>query len=121
MLAADTEVVLDGNILGKPKDRAGAITMLQSLSGRTHEVYSAVALVHKTERALVNVSRVCFKPLGRQECETYCDTGEPFDKSGGYAIQGRAAAFIARLEGSYSGVMGLPLYETSELLKEIRI
>lgn len=117
VLAADTEVILDGKLLGKPDNRDGAIDMLLTLSGRTHEVYSAVALIGQTENAVLSISRVSFKPLKKAECETYCDSGEPFDKAGGYGIQGGAAAFVSRLEGSYSGVMGLPLYETAELLK----
>jgi len=116
VLAADTEVVIDDRVLGKPVDRADALAMLQCLSGRTHVVYTAVALVGKQENILLNTNRVSFRTLSEQECEDYCDTGEPFGKAGAYAIQGRAAAFITRLEGSYSGVMGLPLYETRELL-----
>lgn len=117
ILAADTEVVIDETILGKPKDRADAISMLQMLSGRTHQVYSAVAKVNETEQVVLNISVVSFKPLSIEECETYCDTGEPLGKAGAYAIQGRAAAFITKLEGSYSGVMGLPLEAVRELLK----
>jgi len=120
VLAADTAVVLDGHVLGKPADRGEAITMLLSLSGRSHEVFTAVALVHDRERVTVNRSRLCFRPLTETECAAYCDTGEPWDKAGGYGIQGPAASFISRLEGSYSGVMGLPLYETSQLLATVR-
>lgn len=116
VLAADTGVVLDGCLLGKATDRDDAMHMLQNLSGRSHDVYTAVALVYEGEHIRLNRSRVCFKPLSLQECEAYCDSGEPFGKAGGYAIQGRGAAFISRLEGSYSGVMGLPLYETVALL-----
>ena len=95
-----------------------AIAMLTQLSGRMHHVYSSVALVTESrELVATNVSRVCFRPLTREEIENYCGSDEPIGKAGGYAIQGRAAAFIERLEGSYSGVMGLPLYETSQLLK----
>jgi septum formation protein len=119
ILAADTEVVLDDIIMGKPKDKEDAIKMLHSLSGRTHFVFSAVALIYKDENIKLNTNRVCFRPLTTDEIKTYCETGEPFGKAGAYAIQGRAAAFIERLEGSYSGVMGLPLYETSELLRSI--
>lgn len=117
VIAADTEVVIDDTILGKPKNKDDAINMLQMLSGRTHQVYSAVALVNKTEQVSLNISQVSFKALSIEECEAYCDSGEPLDKAGAYAIQGGAAAFITRLEGSYSGVMGLPLKETRELLK----
>lgn len=119
ILAADTEVVLDDIIMGKPDAKEDAIKMLQSLSGRTHSVFSAVALIYKDEVIKLNVSRVCFRPLTTDEIKSYCETGEPLGKAGAYAIQGRAAAFIERLEGSYSGVMGLPLYETSELLRSI--
>jgi len=116
VLAADTGVVLDGRLLGKAMDREDAMHMLQSLSGRSHDVYTAVALAIDGEQIRLNHSRVCFKPLSLQECEAYCDSGEPYGKAGGYAIQGRGASFISRLEGSYSGVMGLPLYETAALL-----
>lgn len=116
VLAADTEVVIDGEILGKPPDRPAAMTMLQKLSGRRHRVVSAVALLNESEKFIINTSLVSFKPLSRAECENYCASGEPYDKAGAYAIQGRAAAFIIRLEGSYSGVMGLPLRETARLL-----
>ncbi len=119
ILAADTEVVLDDIIMGKPEDKKDAIKMLHSLSGRTHFVFSAVALIYKDENINLNKNRVCFRPLTTDEIKIYCETGEPLGKAGAYAIQGRAAAFIERLEGSYSGVMGLPLYETSELLRAI--
>ena len=116
VLAADTEVVLDGGILGKPRDREDALGMLLALSGRDHLVYSAVAVALDTEDHRLSVSRVSFKALSREACERYCDSGEPYGKAGAYAIQGRAAAFVARFEGSYSGVVGLPLNETVELL-----
>jgi septum formation protein len=118
VLGADTVVVANGTIMGKPRDRQQAIAMLQALSGSTHEVLTAVALV--TDRSLVrlNISRVTFRTLSLSECEAYWETGEPADKAGAYAIQGLGAVFIARLEGSYSGVMGLPLFETAELLQE---
>ena len=122
VLGADTAVVLDGVILGKPRDRNEGLTMLAALSGREHQVMSAVALV-AGDREVVRVqeSRVRFRALTQAECEAYWDTGEPADKAGAYGIQGRAAVFIARLEGSYSGVMGLPLFETAELLREFGI
>lgn len=119
VLAADTEVVIDNEILGKPADKSAAMAMLQKLSGRCHRVLSAVALVHDTEKVVLNSSLVSFKPLSLSECEAYCETGEPYDKAGAYAIQGRAAAFVTRLEGSYSGVMGLPLAETTTLLSSV--
>ncbi len=118
VLAADTAVVLGSEILGKPLDRQQGLEMLARLSDRTHEVVTGVAV--RTARGLelrVNVSRVTFRVLQRAECEAYWDTGEPLDKAGGYAVQGRAALFISELQGSFSGVMGLPLYETAELLR----
>ncbi|MGI9230093.1 MAG: Maf family protein [Gammaproteobacteria bacterium] len=118
ILAADTEVILNDQILGKPADHTAAIQMLQSLSGREHQVISAVALLTTTDQlhTAVNQSKVHFKTLSKAECAAYCQTDEPWDKAGGYAIQGRAAAFISHIEGSYSGIMGLPLYETAQLL-----
>jgi septum formation protein len=118
VLAADTAVVLDGCILGKPADRADAAAMLRGLSGRTHEVYSAVALQLGANRAAdcLNVTRVTFADLAPEWIESYIDTGDPMDKAGAYGVQGAAAARIVRIEGSFSGVMGLPLFETSELL-----
>jgi septum formation protein len=116
-LAADTAVILDGKILGKPADRQDAEDMLRQLSGRTHEVLTAVAL-RTGNGVLTRISRseVTFRSLAAGEIQAYWDTGEPCDKAGAYAIQGRAAVFIADLRGSYSGVMGLPLFETAELL-----
>lgn len=120
VLAADTEVVLDGAIFGKPKDAADAIAMLSKLSARTHEVITAVALRWEAQLALgVSTSRVTFRSIPKDEIERYIATGEPFDKAGGYAVQGRAAAFVQHLEGSYSGVVGLPLFETAEILTRI--
>ena len=119
VLAADTAVVLQGKILGKPSDRQDAMSMLQGLSGCTHEVLTAVAL--RTVRGLrwrTSRSEVTFRGIALAEAQAYWETGEPRDKAGGYAIQGRAAVFIAALNGSYSGVMGLPLFETAELLGE---
>ncbi|MDH3525938.1 MAG: Maf-like protein [Gammaproteobacteria bacterium] len=121
VLGADTAVVIDGEIMGKPQDRIHGLEMLQRLSGRSHQVQSAVALVGHHEAVRVNCSSVTFRTLSPAECEAYWATGEPRDKAGGYAIQGLAATFITRLEGSYSGVMGLPLYETAELLQEFAI
>jgi len=119
VLAADTEVVLDGAVLGKPRDQAHALEILQSLSGRDHQVLSAVA-VHDGNRHLVRLSRntVRFRNLSAAEISRYWDSGEPQGKAGAYAIQGSGAAFIERLEGSYSAVMGLPLFETTALLAE---
>lgn len=118
VLAADTTVVIDGQILGKPNDREDALRMLALLSGRAHEVYTAVALCDDSGvRSRLSVSRVHFRALEPGEAEKYWASGEPQDKAGSYAVQGHAAVFIERLEGSYSGVMGLPLFETAELLR----
>ena len=120
VLAADTEVVHDGAVLGKPKDAASAAEMLHRLSGRTHEVSTAVAIRWNTQIMIaVSSSRVTFRVLTDDEIERYVATSEPFDKAGAYAIQGRGAAFISHLEGSYSGVMGLPLFETAEILAKL--
>ena len=118
VLAADTAVVLDGRILGKPRDRNDAESMLRQLSGRTHQVLTAVA-VRSAGGIEIRVSRslVTFRSIEPAEAAAYWDSGEPRDKAGAYAIQGYAAVFIADLKGSYSGVMGLPLFETAELLK----
>jgi septum formation protein len=117
VLAADTAVIVDDAILGKPNDQADAAAMLRRLSGRSHEVLSAVAL--RSENGIqsrVNRSVVSFRDIGAAEAQRYWQTREPCDKAGGYGIQGFGAVFIADLHGSYSGVMGLPLYETAELL-----
>lgn len=117
VLGADTVVVLDGEIFGKPTDRDDAAATLRRLSGRTHAVLSAVARVQGgTHIVRLSESQVTFRTLSSAEIAAYCDTAEPLDKAGAYAIQGRAAAFIRYLEGSYSGVMGLPLFETADLL-----
>ncbi|ASL25739.1 Maf family protein [Azotobacter chroococcum] len=122
VLGADTTVVLDGRILGKPGERAEALAMLQALGGREHEVLTAVVLA-AVGRSAVRVvrSRVAFRPLTSAEAEAYWATGEPLDKAGGYAIQGFAAVFVSGLEGSYSAVVGLPLCETAQLLAEFGI
>ena len=118
VLAADTIVVLGERLLGKPADRAQGLAMLHMLSGRQHRVLTAVAL--QTEAGVsshMSESQVSFRALSGEECAQYWDTGEPCDKAGAYAIQGYAAAFIRDLQGSYSGVMGLPLHETADLLR----
>ena len=121
VLAADTTVALDGHIFGKPASRAEAAEMLAALSGRTHEVLTSAALkAGDWIDAVVSRSEVRVKQLSEQEIQAYIGTGEGDDKAGAYAIQGRAARFIAELHGSYSGVMGLPLYETSQLLDKLR-
>jgi len=119
VLGADTCVLIDGEVLGKPAHRREGMAMLRRLSGATHEVLSAVALaVAGAASVRVSTSRVTFRALTERECAAYWATGEAADKAGAYAIQGLAAVFVARIEGSYSGVMGLPLFETAELLKE---
>lgn len=118
VLGADTEVVLDDEVFGKPRDAADAAAMLRRLSDRTHAVISAVWLVGAgAERCEVCVSQVRFATLDEAAIAAYVATGEPFGKAGGYAIQGRGAAMVAHLDGSYSGVMGLPLFETARLLR----
>ena len=116
ILASDTEVVIDDRVLGKPSEQDEAMQMLLGLSGRCHKVMTAVVLLGDKIEQRLSLNRVCFETLTEQQCRTYCETGQPFDKAGGYGIQGSAAAFIRTLEGSYSSVMGLPLTETAELL-----
>ena len=122
VLAADTEVVLDGEIFGKPRDAADAAAMLARLSGRTHRVLSAVCCIDAArEREISSASEVRFAALSPEAIHAYVESGEPLGKAGAYAIQGRAAAFVSWLAGSYSGVMGLPLHETATLLREFGI
>lgn len=122
VLAADTTVTLDGAIIGKPGDRLEAMEILRRLSGRRHEVHTAVAIAYGSDVSVkLSTSLVEFCVLSEHAIKNYATTGEPHDKAGAYAIQGRAAAFITRLEGSYSGVMGLPLYETTQLLDKYGI
>lgn len=122
VLGADTAVVLDGRILGKPNDRDDALSTLAALSGREHRVLTAVALAtgDRIESRVV-ISRVSFRRLRNGEAEAYWDTGEPRDKAGSYGIQGLASVFVSQLEGSYSAVVGLPLCETAQLLEEFGI
>ncbi len=122
LLAADTTVILDGQVLGKPADRDDAIRILQALSGSTHQVHTAVAL-WTGDRLLetVSITDVRMRALSLDEIGRYCDSGEPFGKAGAYGIQGLAGTFIARIDGSYTGVMGLPLFETANLLREAGI
>lgn len=120
VLAADTSVAVDEHILGKPQDEEEEVRMLGRLSGRTHRVYTAISLRDREEcRTQVNVSEVTFRVLSESEMRAYWRTGEPADKAGGYAVQGYAALFIERISGSFSGIMGLPLFETGELLRTI--
>ena len=119
VLGSDTEVVLDGEVFGKPVDDADAAAMLRRLSGRTHQVISAVSMVSPSrELQAVSVSEVTFAELTPAQIEAYVASGEPHGRAGAYAIQGLAEAFTTRLSGSYSGVMGLPLYETATLLRQ---
>lgn len=122
VIGSDTEVVLDGEIFGKPADADAARTMLRRLSGREHRVLTAVAVVDAgRELEAMNESRVRFGALTEPEIDAYLRTGEPFGKAGAYAIQGQAAALIEHLSGSHSSVMGLPLYETARILREFGI
>jgi septum formation protein len=117
VLAADTAVVVDAAVFGKPRDAAHALAMLEALSGRSHFVVTAVAIHAATgAEVLLSTSEVRFRPTTPAERRAYCATGEPLDKAGAYAIQGYAALFVEHLAGSYSGVMGLPLLETAMLL-----
>lgn len=117
VLGADTEVVLEDRVFGKPRDVADAAAMLRALAGRGHRVISAVWCVDdRRERHSISISEVAFAALSDREIAAYVSSGEPFGKAGAYAVQGRAAAFIEHLSGSYSGVMGLPLRETARLL-----
>ncbi len=120
ILAADTTVVLNNKIIGKPVDTNDAAATLRALSGQTHQVMTGIALHHQGAlHFLLSVSDVRFKALTESEIQRYILTGEPMDKAGSYAVQGRAAAFVAHLAGSYSGVMGLPLHETATLLAQL--
>lgn len=122
VLAADTVVVLDGCILGKPRDPEHAKIMLAQLSGREHQVYSAIGLAFQQQiRLRLSISTLRLREISPQEIETYVAGGEAHDKAGAYAIQGKAAVFIIEMNGSYSGVMGLPLFETAQLLEETGI
>lgn len=122
ILAADTTVVLDGVIYGKPANREEAHAMLSRLSGQTHQVLTSVAVYDGQQcRERTQISQVTFCKLSQHQIYRYCDSPEPYDKAGGYAIQGRAAQFITHISGSYSGIMGLPLFETVQLLSEVGI
>lgn len=122
VIGADTEVVLDGDVFGKPQNAGEAMAMLDRLAGRTHQVITVVHCIG-TQHAdhVVSVSNVSFAAMTAAQIEAYVSTGEPFGKAGAYAIQGRGAVHISHLEGSYSGVMGLPLHETSRLLLRIGV
>jgi septum formation protein len=119
VLSADTTVSIDGHILGKPADTAEAVAMLERLSGRTHQVLTSVTL-HYTDifEQVTQVSNVRFAKLSLDTIRAYCATAEPYDKAGAYGIQGLAALFIEHIEGSHSGIMGLPVFETAQLLRK---
>ena len=120
VLCSDTTVALGRAILGKPQDAADAARMLGRLAGRSHRVLTAIALGNGAHAVRAcSISRVTFAPLSAQDIATYVASGEPMGKAGAYAVQGLAAAFIARIEGSYSGIMGLPLFETAQALRAL--
>lgn len=120
VLTADTTVALNDQILGKPQNLSQAIEMITLLSGKTHQVLTSVAISHKGEiKQLTNVSQVTFSELSPKDIQSYCQTSEPYDKAGGYGIQGHAACFISHINGSFSSIMGLPLFETSCLLRSL--
>ena len=122
ILAADTTVTIDGQILGKPADKAEASAMLRRLSGRSHQVLTSIAVIHGEQSwQLTQVSDVLFQELTEAMIDAYCDTSEPYDKAGAYGIQGPAAIFIESIRGSHSGIMGLPLFETAQLLQQAGI
>lgn len=122
VLAADTTVVIDGRVLGKPADKTEAMDMLRALSGRTHQVITSVALHHDENTWQVTQSSdVTLSPMTEDMMRAYCATTEPYDKAGGYGIQGMASVFIERIAGSYTGIMGLPLHETAQLLNQAGI
>jgi septum formation protein len=122
ILCADTTVALGRRILGKPADAAEAAAILGALSGRSHRVLTAVSLSHGTQTlAALSRSQVRFAPLGQDVIDSYIASGQPFGKAGAYAIQSQLAGWIARIEGSYTGIMGLPLFETASLLRQARV
>lgn len=122
VIGADTDVALDGNILGKPRHREEAVEMLLRLSDRRHQVHSAVAITQGPRHLIAaTCTEVVFGSIVRAEAETYWETGEPADKAGAYAIQGLAGRWVREIRGSYSGVVGLPLLETMELLREFGV
>ena len=118
VLAADTAVILGDVIMGKPKDQADALAMLTQLSGKTHQVYSAISLRGREHSQAVSITEVTFRRLTEREMLDYWHSGEPVDKAGSYAIQGMGGMFVESIKGSFSGVVGLPLFETAELLSK---
>lgn len=122
ILCSDTTVAMGRTIFGKPQDAHDAARMLQELAGHTHRVLTAVAVgAARGSKTLLSVSRVSFAPMRQQDIAAYVKSGEPMGKAGAYAVQGRAAAFITSISGSYSGIMGLPLYETAQLLRSFGV
>jgi len=122
ILCSDTTVAMGRTIFGKPQDAQDAARMLQELAGHTHRVLTAVAVgAFRGSKTLLSVSRVSFAPMRQQDIAAYVKSGEPMGKAGAYAVQGRAAAFITSISGSYSGIMGLPLYETAQLLRSFGV
>ena len=122
VLCSDTTVALGRTLLGKPADAEDAARMLAALAGRTHRVLTAVAVQHGSTRVqALSASAVRFSPLTPAQIQAYIDSGEPMGKAGAYAVQGRAATFIAHISGSYSGIMGLPLFETAQLLRAVGV
>jgi len=122
VLGGDTSVICDGKVFGKPTSREHALKMLMALSGGEHEVYSAISVVSAARQVTRLVkTKVLFRVLSEQECEAYWQTGEPQGKAGGYAIQGLGSVFVAGIEGSYSGVVGLPVAETAQLLSDFDV
>jgi septum formation protein len=122
VLTADTTVVVDGRILGKPGNEDEAMDMLRALSGRTHQVLTAATLLHdEQEWHFLQTSEVRLATLSEKTMRAYCATNEPYDKAGGYGIQGKASVFIEHISGSYTGIMGLPLHETAQLLQQAGI
>jgi septum formation protein len=120
VLCADTTVALGRSILGKPENAADALRILKMLSGQTHRVLTAVALASGRKRvSAVSISQVTFAPMSLPEMKNYIATGEPMGKAGAYGVQGAAAAYISQIKGSYTGIMGLPLYETAQLIKQL--
>lgn len=127
VLGSDTTVVIDDEVLEKPRDQNDAADMLAALSDRTHDVITAVSLVqglsegNSRDKTIISRSKVTFRSISRDEALAYWHTGEPADKAGGYAIQGLGAVFVKDIRGSYSGIMGLPLFETAQLLREFNV
>ncbi|MEY4645299.1 MAG: hypothetical protein RLZZ596_2130 [Pseudomonadota bacterium] len=122
ILCSDTTVAMGRTIFGKPQDAQDAARMLQELAGHSHRVLTAVAVgAARGSKSLLSVSRVSFAPMRQQDIAAYVKSGEPMGKAGAYAVQGRAAAFITSISGSYSGIMGLPLYETAQLLRSFGV